>query len=481
MLVAASGGMAQAAARPEVLDETRSIQHALSRLTFGARPGDWAEVKRIGLKNWIDQQLHPESIEENPELAARLAPLESLRMTPQLAVQTYPLPRPQAAQGTEEQSTRQQRIGRLLMNASAPERRMILLEHAPVRIVVNDLLEGKIYRALLSRRQLEEVLVDFWFNHFNVHLNKGADRYYVTSFERDAIRPHVLGKFSDMLRAAARHPAMLFYLDNWQSVDPAAARRAARFRPQAANRGLNENYARELLELHTLGVDGGYTQKDVTEVARCFTGWSIRNPRQGGDYTFLARAHDNGAKTVLGVAIPPGGGESDGERVLKIASKHPSTARFLSEKLARRFVFDDPPQPLVDRMTAEFLKTDGDLRSVMQEMLSSPEFWNAASWRSKVKTPFEFIVSAARATEADVSSALVLAEAAGRLGQPLYRKPEPTGYGDTAEEWLNSAALIGRFNFASALVENRIPGVRVDRDKYEGMSVVLGAPGAQMR
>ena len=431
--------------------------------------------------NWIDRQLHPESIEENPELIARLTPLESLRMTPQIAVQTYPLPRVPAAQDERGRMMRQQQIGLMLVSASAPEQRMILLEHAPARIVVNDLLEAKMYRALLSGKQLEEVLVDFWFNHFNVNLNKGADRYYVTSFERDAIRPHVLGKFSDMLRATARHPAMLFYLDNWQSVDPAAARRAARVRPQAANRGINENYARELLELHTLGVDGGYTQQDVTEVARCFTGWSIQNPRQGGEFTFLARAHDHGTKTVLGVTIPAGGGESDGEKVLKIVSKHPSTARFLSEKLARRFVSDDPPRVLVDRMAAEFLKTDGDLRAVMQAMLDSPEFWSFASWRSKAKPPFEFIVSAARATEARVSSALALAEAAGRMGQPLYRKPEPTGYADTAEEWLSAAALIGRLNFANALMENRIPGVRVEREKYEGMAAVLGAPGAQLR
>ncbi len=219
-------------------------------------------------------------------------------------------------------------------------------------------------RAVYSNRQLEEQLDDFWFNHFNVFADKGADRYLVTEYERDAIRPHVLGKFRDLLEATAKSPAMLFYLDNWQSVGPNAPQ--PRGQGNKAKRGLNENYGRELMELHTLGVDGGYTQKDVTEVARCFTGWTINQPQRGGKFVFNPRLHDNGEKVVLGVTIPAGGGESDGEKVLDILAHHPATAHFISKKLAMRFVADDPPAALVDRMAETFLKTDGDIRQVMR-------------------------------------------------------------------------------------------------------------------
>jgi len=282
--------------------------------------------------------------------------------------------------------------------------------------VARQLMEGKIYRAVLSNRQLEEVLTDFWFNHFNVYLRKGADRYLVTSYERDAIRPHVLGKFQDMLLATARHPAMLFYLDNWQSMDPQALENLSKSRrgrgsPQVKQlakrvRGLNENYGRELLELHTLGVDGGYTQQDVVEVARCFTGWSIRNPRQGGDFQFLALLHDRNEKTVLGHKISAGGGEQDGRRVIEILSRHPSTARFISTKLAQRFVTDQPPKALVDRMAATFLKTDGDLREVMRTMLSSREFFSRGAYQAKMKSPLEMVVSSVRALNADSENSL---------------------------------------------------------------------------
>jgi uncharacterized protein (DUF1800 family) len=338
-----------------------------------------------------------------------------------------------------------------------------MLLTAPQQLVAFDLSEGKLYRAILSNRQLEEQLVDFWYNHFNVFLDKGADRYLVPTYEREAIRPHVLGKFRDLLEATAKSPAMLFFLDNWQSVGPGAQRRPNAKQPV---RGLNENYARELMELHTMGVDGGYTQKDVTEVARCFTGWTIRQPRDGGDFFYNDRVHDKGAKTVLGVTIPAGGGQEDAEKVLDILAKHPATARFISKKLAVRFVSDDPPQRLIDKMAKTFQEKNGDIRAVMKTMLTSDEFFSQAAYRAKVKTPFEMIVSAVRATGAQVEFAFPLARQIADLGEPLYRKLEPTGYSDANTEWVNSAALLARMNFALALAQNKVPGAKLDASKF---------------
>ena len=311
-----------------------------------------------------------------------------------------------------------------------------------------------------------ELLVDFWFNHFNVFINKGQDRYMVPTYEREAIRPHVFGKFYDLLLETAKSPAMLFYLDNWQSVSPDAAER----RFQSANqkkRGLNENYGRELLELHTLGVDGGYTQKDVIAVARCFTGWTIAGPRKGGGFEYNDKVHDKGQKVVLGHVIPAGGGMNDGLKVLEILVHHPSTAHFISLKLAKRFVADDPPPSLVNRMAQTFTETDGDLRAVMQTMLSSPEFWSEGAYHAKVKTPFEMIVSAMRATNADVTSAFLLGNELQKLGEPLYRKIEPTGYSSSNAEWVSSAGLLDRMNFALALAHNRVPGVKVNVEGWQ--------------
>jgi uncharacterized protein (DUF1800 family) len=256
---------------------------------------------------------------------------------------------------------------------------------------------------------------------------------------------------------------MLFYLDNWQSVAPGIERRQNSNRPQ---RGLNENYARELMELHTLGVDGGYTQKDVTEVARCFTGWTIRNPNQGGGFYYNDRVHDKGEKIVLGVTIPAGGGREDGEKVLDILANHPSTGRFISKELAQRFVADNPPPELVDRMAKTFRDTHGDLREVMRTMLESKEFLSAGAYRAKVKTPIEMIASAVRATGADVDFAMPLANHIAQLGEPLYRKIEPTGYSSANSEWVSSASLLGRMNFALQLAQNHVAGVHVDPARF---------------
>jgi uncharacterized protein (DUF1800 family) len=339
-------------------------------------------------------------------------------------------------------------------------RRKIQIFNGPVQVVNQDLIEAKLFRAIYSDRQLEEVLTDFWYNHFNVFLDKGADRYMVTSYERDAIRPHVLGHFKDLLLATAESPAMLFYLDNWQSraSDPKA--------PARNRQGLNENYGRELMELQTLGVDGGYTQQDVTEVARCFTGWTIREPQRGGEFEFNERIHDKGEKHVLGVTIPAGGSMSDGLKVLDMLAHHPSTAHFISKSLAVRFVSDDPPETLVAKMVRTFEKTDGDLREVLRTMIQAPEFWDPANFRSKVKSPLEMVASAVRAVNGDVDFAQALAGQLNQLGEPLYRKQEPTGYSNRGSDWMNSASLLARMNFGIALAQGKIGGVKVDAAQF---------------
>jgi uncharacterized protein (DUF1800 family) len=338
---------------------------------------------------------------------------------------------------------------------------------------------AKLLRAIYSDRQLEEVMTDFWFNHFNVFIGKGPDRYMINAYEREVIRPHALGKFKDLLEATAKSPAMLFYLDNWQSVGPDSdlARygpqrrmgRRGRFmnfpRPQqqAKNRpsGLNENYAREIMELHTLGVDGGYTQKDVTELAKVLTGWSIEQPQMGGSFRFNERAHEPGAKYVLGHKIGEHG-EKEGEEMLEILAHHPSTAKFISRKLAMRFVSDNPPQSLINRMAETFQKKDGDIREVLRTMFRSPEFWAADAYRAKMKTPFEFVVSAVRVSGADIQDALPLVATLNRMGMPLYGMQPPTGYSMKAEAWVNSSALLNRMNFALALGSGRLPGSSLD-------------------
>jgi uncharacterized protein (DUF1800 family) len=333
---------------------------------------------------------------------------------------------------------------------------------APQIVIGGELSQAKLLRAIYSERQLDEVMTDFWYNHFNVFIGKGPDRYMINAYERDVIRPHALGKFKDLLMATAKSPAMLFYLDNWQSVGPNSdlARhgpqprrpvRPGRFgqmprpRPQQAGKnrpsGLNENYAREIMELHTLGVDGGYTQKDVTELAKVLTGWSIEQPQRGGGFTFNARAHEPGTKEVLGHKIREHG-EGEGMEMLEVLAHHPSTAKFISRKLAMRFVSDNPPQSLVDRMAETFQKKDGDIREVLRTMFKSQEFWSTDAYRAKVKTPLEFVASAVRAGGIDVQNALPLVQFLNRMGMPLYGMQPPTGYSMKAETWVNSSALL---------------------------------------
>ncbi len=486
------------------LNKDQEVLHTLNRLTFGPRPGDVEVVRKMGVKKWIDQQLHPERIVENPELAARLQPLESLQMKAAEIATNYPprvvvqamskglMPLPQDADARQRVELQLQRLkarqnangqgeGRdplqqamrqqVLATTDPVERRKLVADKAPQQAVAYDLNEAKLYRAIYSNRQLEEQMADFWFNHFNVYIDKGADRILTSTYERDAIRPHVFGKFRDLLEATAQSPAMLFYLDNWESVSSELGQRdinqKAKLRAKAKQaRGLNENYARELMELHTLGVDGGYTQHDIIEVARCFTGWTINQPNRGGEFVYNDRVHDKGEKTVLGVKIPAGGGREDAERVLDILARHPSTAHFISTKLAKKFVADDPPPALIERMAKTFHDTDGDIRAVMSTMLDSREFFSEGAFQAKVKTPLELIVSAVRASDAQVDFAIPLATQIAQLGEPLYRKIEPTGYSSANSEWVNSAALLARMNFALALTDNRVPGSKVDAIKF---------------
>ncbi len=515
--------------------------HVLNRLTFGPRPGEVEAVKSMGVDRWIEQQLHPAEIPQNPVLEAKLAPLDTLTMSPADMVRHYPtpqmvkaiiegkLPYPEdpirrgivtklvaryerkenatkAGQGDDvdvnapdvpaqwvldesqkkilASGTPAEQVAliagmpvaeqadvldslpigtlRKLYNAApTPElRRRVQVFTGPLQVVNQDLTESRLFRAVYSSRQLEEVLTDFWFNHFNVTLDKGADRYMITAYERDVIRPNVFGKFKDLLLATAKSPAMLFYLDNWQSVGTDAKA------PGKNKSGLNENYGRELMELHTMGVDGGYTQADVTEVARCFTGWSLKEPLQGGTFIFNPKTHDNGEKHVLGVTIPAGGGMNDGLLVLDILAHHSSTARYISRSLAIRFVADEPPAALVERMAKRFTETDGDLTEVMRTMFNSPEFRDPAQFRSKVKSPLELISSAVRAVNGDVDYAFGLANLMTQMGEPLYRKLEPTGYSNKGSEWMNSAALIARMNFGVALAKGTVPGVKVDTSQF---------------
>jgi uncharacterized protein (DUF1800 family) len=468
---------------PRPIDDDAAIVHVLNRLGYGPRPGDVARVRQMGLNTWIDRQLHPDTIAD-PEPERRLASLPTLRMDPRELRAKYELPK-------EAKRELQQRMAQQGGDESEEDKRALRREiqekygqsmAGPPREIVDELQAAKLLRASVSERQLNEVLVDFWLNHFNVYANKGPVRLLVGEYERDTIRPHAWGRFEDLLRATAESPAMLFYLDNWLSSTPNPPERPQRlgFRrfdraapdpKKQMRRGLNENYARELMELHTLGVDGGYTQKDVTEVARCFTGWTIDGPRaENGEprFVFRERLHDRGAKYVLGHRIRDAG-QDEGLEVLHLLATHPKTAHFVSYKLARRFVSDEPPAALVDRAAATFEHTGGDLREVVRTIVTSPEMMAAETRTAKVKTPLELVVSALRAADAHVDDTRALNRYLQRMGMPLYLQQPPTGYKDTAEAWVSSSALLARLNFALDLTAGRIPGVEVDPGRLESL------------
>jgi uncharacterized protein (DUF1800 family) len=519
-------------------DDRKRALHALNRLAFGPRPGDVDQVLATGVDNWIDQQLHPEKIDDSAA-ESRVAPFLTLRMSSAQLLERFPerqyikevmdgkrplptapdlyavyqvqlaryelkdepkpddadtslnsllaLPPDQRYQqilaqaSTDAIKLRGKRLQQSLDGMTISQREVVTAMANPQRVPEEELVQSKLLRAIYGQRQLQEVMSDFWFNHFNVFLPKGVDRYLVTSYERDVIRPHALGKFEDLLVATAKSPAMLFYLDNWLSEGPESPKAlgipdhpARRPPPFAANKrktstGLNENYAREIMELHTLGVDGGYTQQDVTELAKVLTGWTIDKPNQGGGFKFDPRMHEPGDKTVLGHRIKDKG-EKEGREMLHLLATNPHTAHFISLKLAQRFVSDNPPESLVASMSKTFLKKKGDIREVLTTMFRSPEFWADDEYRAKVKTPFEFIVSSVRATSADVTDAAPLVGQLNNMGMPLYLMQPPTGYSMKADKWVSSSALLARMNYSLALTANRIKGVQVDSAALAGSS-----------
>jgi uncharacterized protein (DUF1800 family) len=487
----------------------QQVIQALNRLTFGPRPGDVQKVRSMGLDKWIDLQLHPEKIDDTPfdQFATRY---DILKQDPNDLLKQYADAQRERRMVKRDQSDTAQ--------ISAEDRKAIQQIGLARRQFMGQLQSERVARAVASDRQLDEVMTDFWLNHFNVYAAKGPpEAYYLVQYERDVIRPNALGKFRDLLEAVAKSPAMLFYLDNARSMadstrphlanpgrgafgNPDAVTRAGVMMGQGALRGrgrgalgglvgaigrsqgaldpkqqqemqqrlrqlqkggLNENYGRELMELHTLGVDGGYTQQDVINVARALTGWTIQPPPMGGGFIFRPAMHDAGEKVVLGHKLAAGRGIEDGEEVLDILSRSPATARFIATKLARRFISDNPPQSVVNDAAAVFLKTNGDIREVVRSIITSNEFFSQQAFRSKVKSPFEVVVSAMRALNAQPDSTPRTALAIAYLGEPLFGHQAPNGYPETGDAWMNTGAILNRINFGMAVAANRIPGTNV--------------------
>jgi uncharacterized protein (DUF1800 family) len=446
-------------AAQSLTEEQRTV-HLLQRTTFGVRPEDVSAVLKEGRVKWLDRQLNPGKIDDSA-VATRLEKFPTISADMGDMLSAFQ----QAQQQRKEMQREQQMNGDSALRIRRPRP-----PGQSAQAIAGELIAAKLTRSVYSERQLEEMMTDFWFNHFNVFFGKGIDRYLIADYEARAIRAHVFGKFRDLLGATAKHPAMLFYLDNAQSVAPDSMNpNAPRLRP---GRGLNENYARELMELHTLGVDGGYTQKDVIEVARAFTGWQFTRPGQRGgqDLAFIFRPqqHDRGEKIVLGHTLESGRGQQDGEDVLDLLAKHPSTARFLARKLVERFVSDDPPAELVNHMAEVFMKTDGDLRAVTRALFTAPEFYHAKYVRAKIKTPFELVASALRVTHSEVGLSRATMQALRTLGQLPYNEPAPTGFPAASEDWVNSGAMLNRMNFGLALAANRLDGVRFDAKALTG-------------
>ncbi len=450
----------------------QQIQQVLNRLAFGARPGEAARVRELGVDEWIAAQLAPGLIDDHAA-DSLVALYEGLRQPTGDLVRAYT--ESQRALRAAQRSTVTGRADSTRRDARAAALRADPALRELVRRnqrVLGDVQSARLLRAVASERQLQEVMTDFWENHFSVFAGKGVTRLFIPAYDREVIRPHALGHFRELLGAVAKSPAMLFYLDQWQSaadsLRPTLAagrsprRRSAQRLAPVARRGLNENYARELLELHTLGVDGGYTQRDVIEVARALTGWTMA-PRQDGAFLFRPAVHDAGEKVVLGHRLPAGRGIEDGEAVLDLLARDPRTARFVAQKLAVRFVGDTPPMALVDRAATVFLQTDGDLREVVRTIVTSPEFFSRAAYRSKVKSPFELVASALRAVGAAPDTSMRSAQVVAFLGQPIFGHQAPNGWPETGESWMNTGAILNRINFGLALAAGRLPGADVNR------------------
>ena len=486
------------------------ILHALHRLTFGPRPDDVAAVKKLGYARWLQLQLNPNQISDD-ELETQLQPLAMLDAPPAQLMLAYRVQNGNIRRALEQMQggakTKKTNDAKTVVLDERDQRNLQAFEESGMEIgasqqALGELTAAKLARAVDSRRQLQEVLVDFWGNHFNLDINKGPVAVLKIMDDRETIRPNVMGNFRELLGASAHSPAMLWYLDNAKSTVAVTVRRT-----QKTRGGLNENYAREIMELHTLGVDGGYTQKDVTEVARCFTGWSIAREADddGSAFRFNARAHDNGEKTVMGHTIAAGGGEKDGEKVLDILASHPATARHIALKLCQRFIADAPPPSAVDAVAAAFTQSKGDLKTVYAALFATPEFNSRGAYRAKIKSPLEFAVSAVRALDGhfalpDPSNPrqrlwliaigrsarsrnntranlprVPLASEIATMGQPLWGYQAPTGYSENSQSWVSSSALISRLNFALALTSGRIGDVALDKDTFRNSAVATVA------
>ncbi len=460
--------VAAATRREGALSVDERVRHVLNRLAFGPRPGDEAAVRAMGVERWIARQLEPDSIDDG-DVDTVLAHFPAVSLALADAARIYARPAVLRAASRSDptpplpMSPCADRFGPTLGRLEARADSLVLTqaERTGSRLLT-DLQATKLARAVVSRRQLQEVMVDFWENHFSVYSGKGPERYLLLPFDRDVIRPHALGHFRDLLGAVAHSPAMLYYLDNWQSAaEPERPTLAQRGR--GARRGINENFGRELLELHTLGVDGGYNQQDVIEVARAFTGWTIEDPERVGRFVFRPELHDAGPKVIVGDSFPAGRGVEDGEAVLTLLARHPATARFIATKLVRRFVSDTPPGGLVKRAARTFRDSNGDIRAVLRTIFSSREFFSRAAYRAKIKSPFELVASALRGLGAAADTTPRTAQLVAQLGEPLYGHDAPNGYPETGRPWLGSGAVLGRINLGLALAAGQAPGVTVSR------------------
>jgi uncharacterized protein (DUF1800 family) len=413
----------------------RKVLHALNRLSFGPAPGEIERTTNLGVERYIQQQLNPNDIPESQHLKMQLAQLETLNLSALALLEQIKLPRLGKGQ------------------KPSPEQRKAYRQE--MRHVTEQAIQARLLRATQSPRQLQEVMVDFWYNHFNVFTNKGIDRLLVGAYEQDAIRPHAFGRFRDLIEATAQHPAMLFYLDNWQNTAPSTTPNV-----RGKMQGLNENYARELMELHTLGVNGGYTQQDVVALAKILTGWTFRRTARPGvgqsGFYFDAKRHDYTDKVLLGHTIK-GSGIAEGEQAFDILAKSPATARHISFQLAQYFVADLPPKSLVDRLSQKYLSTDGNIREVLNVLLRSPEFWDSRYYNAKFKTPYQYALSAVRATGMEVTNFRPVVGFLQQAGMPLYGCLTPDGYKNTEAAWLNPDALTRRIGFATALSSGRLP------------------------
>lgn len=550
LLPALAFGAADTKTKSKALSEDQKISHVLNRLGFGARPGDVERVKAMGLNKYIEQQLNAGG-KENPELTARLKNFEVLNMETSEIFAKYPnpgallrnleggrrvlaqnaqnMPEPNAGTSENDRKERQAKLREYYQEYGL----------RPANQITQQMQASRIIRAVYSENQLEEAMTDFWLNHFNVYAGKAAVKWFIPSYERDVIRKNALGNFKDLLTGTAQHPAMLFYLDNFQSMTPnqqtaqngrgngrlqralqsgqlterqrenmrgrgltdaqidQRIARAKQMMNNRSNRGINENYARELMELHTLGVDGGYSQKDIVEVAKAFTGWTIADPRgyrkaaandiqgkennqlarlqrmagvpediESGEFYFNERWHESGEKNVLGQKVNEGG-MKDGLKVIDILVAHPSTAKFIAKKLAVKFVSDNPSEALINRIAQSFQKSNGDIKTTLRTLFNDQEFYAPENYRAKIKTPFELMASSLRALDADVKTSPALIGLLNKMGEPLYGYIAPTGYPDTAEDWVNTGALLERMNFAVALASNRIPQAKVNLKNFE--------------